>query len=265
MIPDLDAARAALTDPRRGFHVVPGLLAPDRLAALRAEATDTMARLPTHLGMITAPWMTDHVVREVRAGVQQYTRLYRFPHTLGAGVVDDFLGAALAARDQVEAPWLEDAGYAARRDQLQNYFLITRYDAEQDGLAPHTDDPGGLAYPLLQFLVLASQPGRDFEGGELVLHPAQGDPVGIVSDLGLSEGDGLLFDRSLCHAVRPVRGLAPPAAGRWTLLIGSRARREGPLRHAFKRTVFHPWLVPVTRPLQHLWRKTGLKGLQREH
>jgi uncharacterized protein len=84
--------------------------------------------------------------------------------------------------------------------QTQPTPLILKYGPEDENRL-HQDMYGELHFPL-QVVVLLSQPGRDFEGGELVLTEQRPRMQSRVEVIPMSRGDAVIFT----GAARPVLG-----------------------------------------------------------
>lgn len=139
--------------------------------------------------------------------------------------------------------WAETLGQAARYPATLETFLARCHEAGQRRPTPlllrygegdhnclHQDLYGELAFPL-QLAVLLNEPGRDFEGGELVLveqRPRQQSRPEVVR---LHQGEAVIFATS--H--RPVRGTRGPY--RVTMRHGVSRVRKGE-RHALG-IIFH--------------------------
>jgi hypothetical protein len=132
---------------------------------------------------------------------------------------------ALRLRDDLEAQWVHDRPYQATLAGLYDYVQVTAYGRRSPGIAKHCDFKGSTRYPLLQFLVLLSEPDKDYRGGALILYPREGRPVNIQESLGLRKGDALLFDKALYHEVEATEPAPGDGVGRWTAVIGGRYRR----------------------------------------
>lgn len=97
----------------------------------------------------------------------------------------------------------EHAGFLAQchaAGQVRPTPLLLRYRAG-DYNCLHQDLYGELAFPL-QVAILLSQPGEEFEGGELVLTEQRPRMQSRASVVPLQQGDAVLF----AVAQRPVRG-----------------------------------------------------------
>ena len=260
---DLEAARDQLRDPGGGYYPLRGYLDPEHCDRFREWWSRAVDQHPIYHARIANEAMHDYVQPASHDSVARILRLYQFPHNRREPDLDAFLDSSLALRDAIEEPWLANPDYLRTHAELVNYSLVTRYRPGTGEQPRHRDYEGVVAFPLLQFLVLLSEPETDYRGGEFTLFTRSGEEVRMLADLGLGKGDALVFDKSLDHAV--ARTLAPSGAGpgRWSLLVGARARRDGAVRDRLKRWLFHPRVTPVTLPLQALWRRTGLPGLHR--
>ena len=104
--------------------------------------------------------------------------------------------------DPAEFPPTLDAFLARCRaaGQLRPTPLLLRYRAG-DWNALHQDRYGAVAFPL-QVLIVLSERGRDYEGGEVVLVEQRPRAQSRATALAVEAGDGVIFT----NRERPVRG-----------------------------------------------------------
>jgi hypothetical protein len=227
---------ADLLDPARGFLLLAGFASPLEIAHYRRECERAFDACPRHprypgygRGRLNRDFAPDYVL--ARPGAPE-TRLYRFlenPHSPETRALD---ARALAFRDGVEARWLGDPGYRRLRAAQRDYVQVSRHLAGQ-GIGRHRDSVVPTPRPLLQCVVLLSEPGVDFADGEFVLQPRTGSAVRCQADLGMRAGDALIFDKWLEHAVEPAGRTRSGAAARWSVVIGGRfGRPAAPWRAA---------------------------------
>lgn len=175
-------------------------------------------------------------------------RIYQFLHNSHSESTREFISKTLAIRDAIESPWAEtDQSYQAEREILQNYSIVTKYVEEDDGLPKHRDArPDAFRFPLLQAVVLLTQPGSDYEGGDLLLFNEEGEKVAVQADLGMSKGDVVFFNKSQSHEVLPWRRVAGGNSTRWSVIIGARAPIRGRYSDRYKKgALFQDYLLPM--------------------
>jgi hypothetical protein len=261
---DLDAIRADILADNRGFYVLKGFYSPDEVDAYRRECENFLKSGPVIQTRINSPRMPDYIHHRSHDGAERTQRIYQFFHNHLADGVGRFLRRAVELRDLIEAAWLDNPAYCSERDRLQNYMIVTRYEAGTGMLPRHRDYYGPAPKPLIQFWVLLSEPQRDYQGGNLVLFARDGTKYHVESGLGVTKGDALIFDKSLEHEVEVTGEADKNALGRWTLLIGARAQCDKAYQVVLKRIAYHPRMFPATRALKALLSgapsKTGGAG-----
>ena len=184
---------------RQGWGRLPGLLTPAQcmqLAALYDEGADFRSRIT----------MQRHAFGQ---GEYQY---FAYPLPLLVQTLRDALYVQLqplaehwrSLLQPAAAPWpATHAGLIAQcraAGQLRPTPLLLRYGAG-DYNCLHQDVYGELVFPL-QVVVLLSQPGRDFYGGELVLTEQRPRIQSRVQVLQLQQGDAAI----IAVRERPVQG-----------------------------------------------------------
>lgn len=244
--PDVAALRRDLLDAARGYVVLRQFLQVEEVDRYREECAAFLRRAPRIHRRILGAGLPDYVhprtaptERRRGRGPETY-RIYQFLHNRHSPATQALFDRALGLRDAIEAPWLSDDAYRAEHDQLRDYVQVTQYVLDSRGLPRHSDTERGLPYPLLQPLLMLSQTGVDYEGGDLRIYPQKGDPISADRDLALAKGDLLFFDRSLEHEVTPSR--ASSGVGRWAAVIGARDRPRGSRLEAW---LWRPWALPV--------------------
>jgi len=175
--------------------------------------------------------VADYVFSRPRAHSSKIYQFPKNPHSPGTQAIFD---RALSIRDTIEAYWLDDPQYRQIRAAQRDYVQVNRY-LEGQGIGRHRDSTTVTSRPLVQCVVLMSQPGTDFSGGELVLYTASGKSVGAHTDLGMKKTDALFFDKSLFHEVEATSQIEGTSVGRWSAVIGARFGRPNGLRRITRR------------------------------
>lgn len=185
---------------RDGVAVLGGLLAPDECRALAALYDDAGE----------GTFRSRVVMARHGFGQGEYKYFdYPLPERLAQ------LRAALYARLVTTANrWMEAQGLALRYPPSHDEYLARCHAAGQARATPlllrygagdynclHQDLYGEHVFPL-QAVILLSQPGRDFEGGELVLTEQRPRMQSRPLVVPLGQGDAAIF--AVSH--RPVRG-----------------------------------------------------------
>ena len=234
---ELDAHRAALSDPERGYVVLRGFLDPAGVERYRSECAAFLARgrvihtrmnrddLPDYVHPRTAPRPDGGPRRDPSRGPDTW-RIYQFLHNAHSAQTQALFERVLSLRDAIEAPWRADPAWRAEVEAVHDYVQVTRYVDDCEGLPRHHDTAKDLPHPMLQPLMLLSRPGIDYQGGDLFVWTRSGRQLSMEHDAELAMGDLLFFDRSLDHQVQASRPV-PGAVGRWAVVLGARDRRCG--------------------------------------
>ena len=212
---------------RQGWAVLPKLLAADQCDAVAAIYGDT-------------PAFRSHVVMARHGFGKGEYRYFSYPlphlvHELRTGLYPWLAPIANA--------WHERMGMEVRFPPGHAEFLERCHAAEQRRPTPlllrygpgdynclHQDLYGEHVFPL-QVAVLLSEPGADFEGGELVLTEQRPRMQSRAMVIPLRKGDAVVFAVN----ARPVQG--PRGSYRVTMRHGVSALRSG-LRHTLG-IIFH--------------------------
>ena len=162
------------------------------------------------------------------------TRIYQFPANPHSPSTKAIFDKALSVRNIIEAHWLDDSEYQRILATQCDYVQVSRYLWGQ-AIDKHSDSPLVTPYPLVQCVVLMSQPGTDFTGGELILYSRSGRSIQTNADLAMKKGDALFFDKSLIHEVQTTEPAGSNEVGRWSAVIGGRVGRPNGLRRLTRR------------------------------
>jgi len=195
---DLDWAALETELDRNGAAVSPGLLSPAQCQALAALYDQDR-------GFRSRVIMARHGF-----GRGEY-RYFAYPLP---GLVQRLRERLYAGLSLIANRWHERMGLAARFPAEHAAFLERCREARQDKPTPlllrygpgdfnclHQDLYGENVFPL-QVAILLSEPGRDFEGGELVLTEQRPRMQSRAMVLPLAQGDAAVFAVNS----RPVRG-----------------------------------------------------------
>ena len=227
-----------ILDPGKGFLLLRGLMDHEQVNHYREECAEFLES-----GKRICQWpgygrdrvnrddMPDYVYPSVNAS---NWRIFQFLHNPHKPATQALYSKALALRNGIEAHWLHDHAYRKLRASMGEYVHVIRY-VEGQGISRHSDFRGVSPYPLLQCVVLLSEPGQDYLGGELFLYTANDRRVGVHTDLGMKKGDAIIFDKSMEHEVEPTRRATTSGVGRWSVIIGGRYHRPPLLRRWVRR------------------------------
>jgi 2OG-Fe(II) oxygenase superfamily len=222
-----------ILDPGKGFLLIRDFMDHDQVNRYRQECAEFLEsgqRLCKWPGYgrdrINRDDMQDYVYPSVDAS---NWRLFQFLHNPHKPATQALYEQALALRDGIEAHWLHDSAYRRLRASMGEYIHVIHY-TEGRGIGRHSDFRGTSPFPLLQCVVLLSEPGEDYLGGELFLYTANNRRIGVHTDLDMGMGDIIIFDKSMEHEVEPTRRGATTGVGRWSVIIGGRYHRPALLR-----------------------------------
>ncbi len=219
-------ARAAIEDQSQTAFVVRGALSAGELDDYIRGVQGQFAHAPvgkekpaTDSGEdFVLPWIYDHTKKQFSVH-----RLYRFCTNDSGSSYGAFHERVMNTRDEIEQPWDNTPAY--REHGYRNIHIITRYLDDADGYPRHNDVPYPHPCPMLQCWLQLTEPGQDFKGGELVLHPPSGPSVSVYQDLGVRGGDLIFFDKRTDHEVTECRTVGS-GRGRMIALIGAMAPLE---------------------------------------
>lgn len=232
---DLESIRAELISPDCGYYLIRGFYSREEVAGYLGYCEDFLKKGRVLHDRINTDTMFDYVHPRSHDHVNRTHRIYQFFHNHQSGLVADFLGKAIALRDEIESVWLADEVYRSEKEKLQNYTIVTSYNGNHGLLPRHRDYNGPARSPLIQFWVLLSEPQVDYLDGNLVLYTASGRCIRLEKDFDLKPGDAIIFDKHLEHEVEQTKDAGAAARGRWTVLIGARADRDKPILALYKR------------------------------
>ncbi len=245
---DIQKIRADVSNYDLGFFVLRNLLSVQNIEKYILECKRFIKTSSICFTRINTDWINDYVHPRSHDQIERTHRIYQYFHNHRSESTDSLLKDLLAFRNKVELPWHNNFDYKNEIGKLQDYIIVTHYTPNAGMLPRHQDYLGNLPHPLLQFQILLSKPGVDFSGGEFILYTKSGKRLKTTEELELKQGDALLFDKSLFHEVEPT--LDTKGDGRWSVLIGARAKRHSLLNACLRRVTFSPLFYPITRHLK---------------
>lgn len=244
---DVERARSELLDDDKGFYVIKNLYTEEEVDAYR-RACERFVREGTRIHeRIISDRIKDYVHPRSHDQEERTARIYQYFHNHRGDMIGRLFDRAITIRNLLEKGWLGNPVYRSEHEMLFDYVIVTQYYGNKGMLTKHQDYAGPAPLPLIQFWVALSEPGRDYQGGNLVLYSRNGRSRRVETDLDMHKGDALIFDKSLFHEVELTRVAGEGALGRWTVLIGARAPRDTFWRAAKKRWLYGPPLYPVLR------------------
>jgi hypothetical protein len=245
-----------LLNPEKGYIHLRGFFSREEVDHYREECVRFLTSGPQYEIRVNTSSMRDYVHPRSHDAISRTFRIYQYLHNRHSPETTQFFKKAFALRNELESSWLQDPAYRQERDRLQDYIIVTYY-VENTGMLPkHQDYEGDSPHPLLQSLVLLSEPHEDFEGGDFVLYTKSGKTVSLENDVKVEMGDLFLFDKSLFHHVETTKQGHGRNRGRWSVLIGARAVRDSWME-AFKKRLRYG---PLLRPVRNLYNRGKSKS-----
>ncbi len=254
--PDLDALREQLADPDRGYAVLRGFLSSEEVEHYRSECSRFFERGPVVHQRINRGDMFDYVhpryqdpdgkiwsTKDSRR-IANILRIYQFSHNRHSAPTARLFQRVLDLRNLLEEPWQSDEAYCQELEELSDYIQATKLLEDNHGVRRHRDSKRDLAHPVLQPLMLLSEPGLDFEGGDVLIHSRSGRVAHVIADEALRKGDLVFFDRRLEHEVEATTSSGRTGRGRWSVVIGARDRQVGTYLDRYRFSAF--WVSKVS-------------------
>lgn len=254
---DESALRDEILDPDKGFVVLRSVFTPEEVDAYREECNkflETGARRHTR---VTCRNLPDYVHPRSHDKTARTYRIYQFLHNQHSPATQSFLDKGFALRNRIEQTWMNDPRYKAERERLMEYIIVTKYVANTGMLKRHKDYEGDCPFPLLQSMVLLSRDPEDFTKGDFLLYTKSGRVLSLARDIALKKGDLLMFDKSLDHEVETTGPGTETDIGRWTVLIGARAKPDKGMSRLLKSTLYREPLYPYSEPVIGVLRRLG--------
>lgn len=247
---DVEEIREQLLAPNYGYFVLRDFYDPSEIRAYYEECDAMLESSPRYHTRINSDRMPDYIHPRSHDDTARTYRIYQFLHNRHSDSTSAFFDKFLRLRYQIENEWTNDPTYVREQQQLQNYVIVTKYLPGTGMLPRHRDYSGPAQYPLLQSLVLLTDPVEDFRGGEFTLFTKAGGAVRVLDDCDLAAGDLFVFDKSLDHEVATTTPGKGFNRGRWSVLIGARAVRDSRLAALSKKVLFSPTLYPIMHRLR---------------
>lgn len=228
-----------LCDSEKGYIVVRDCVSAEECERYRLECARFFEKGPVVHARINRPDMFNYVhhryiapdgkVWSTKDARRQANicRIYQFLHNRQSADTRILIQRILALRNRIEERFLHDAAYRTERERLMDYVQVTHFLNNDNGLSRHRDCQTTYRYPFLQPFTLLSEPGEDFDGGNLVVWTRTGRAVRFPKDIPIGRGDLVLFDRRLEHGVDPTLGAGRSGVGRWSVVVGARDYHVG--------------------------------------
>jgi hypothetical protein len=259
---EIDSLRSAVADNARGFYVLRSFYSREEVDEYITYCERFLHSGKVIYNRINTDSMIDYVHPRSHDHEERTFRIYQFFHNHRDDGVGRFLRKAITLRNTIEVAWMDDPIYQAERERLQDYCIVTHYLANVGMLPIHRDYSGPSPSPLIQFWVALSQPGIDYRRGNLILYTPSGNKFRVEDDLGINAGDAVIFDKSLLHEVEVTETGQRGTRGRWTVLIGARAKRDSPIEAARKRLLYDRRVFPTLSAARRILRRMSGEAVQ---
>jgi len=253
---EVEKARSDLLDQDKGFYVIKKLYSEEKVDVYRQICERFIQHSKRIHERIISDTIEDYVHPRSHDQQERTARIYQYFHNHRGDMVGRFFDRAITIRNEIESGWVGNPVYRSEKETLLDYAIVTQYYGNKGMLTKHQDYGGPAPLPLLQFWVALSEPGEDYQNGNLVLYSKNGRSRRVETDLDMHKGDALVFDKSLPHEVELTQVAGEGALGRWTVLIGARAPRDTVWSAARKRWLYGPPLYPLLS-----WGSSVLKRL----
>ena len=222
---DLNYLRSEII--KKGYFVIKKFATAEDCILLRQKIGKKIIDNPKYDSRINSDFMPDYSHKRSHDNIDRTTRYYSFYHNFSkwSQIEKKILQKGIDIRNQIEEGWINlNEDYKYHKKILQNYNIFTKYEESTGLLRPHKDFPKKLKYPLLQFNLILSEFGKDYNNGEFIFSDYKENKVKIHNDLECNIGDALLFDKYLTHSVETTEK-GKNNIGRWSVLIGARAEK----------------------------------------
>jgi len=213
-----------LLDPDKGYTLVRGFLTSGQADRYRQECEHFLRTSKRVYDQVNRYSKYDYLYSPNGAAVRGASgyRIYQSLQDKHSRETAALFRKVISFRNRIEENWLHDEVYRHVKEKYAyNYVQVNRY-AEGQGITRHRDFQGVSPYPLLQCVILLSQPQVDYLEGDLVLYTKSGRSIKVQSSSNMQKGDALFFDKSLFHEVEPSQASQLSAVGRWSAIIGAR-------------------------------------------
>ena len=215
----LDHSEAARLIEKHGFFIVRNFFLQDQLEQLK----DNM-----RLGFSSSPWLRgksftdqspDYCTTWIsrRFGELVAARFYQQSHnrpTTIAKIIDELQRFCVSVEDLVNKDVQREI--LSKRGKRTFFDIYTIYSSNSGFYPRHKDQDNGICE--LQAQVTLTQHGKDFDGGNLILHMENELEIKLGSQLQM--GDIIIFDKNIEHSVEEIKSIKG-GLGRWMVLINA--------------------------------------------
>ena len=209
-----------------GYYVLRSFISCEQTEKMRKISELMLQRVPWLPGKTYQPGVTpDYALNWLYSQDKTQlasVRLMMYQHNEQDPVLREVIDVVTGLKDELDKHWPETIAFY-RKQKMASMCIVSRYENEAGYYPQHKDAPGDLNNPLPQMQMLLSEPGVDFQNGDLVLHFENGETLSS-SELALCPGDLFIFDKRITHSVDQVLA-GETEIGRWMALFGVSVKR----------------------------------------
>jgi|TARA_Y100000389_G_scaffold168042_1_gene173516 hypothetical protein len=221
---------------KNGYFVLKNFFKKDEVILFRNIVEKSIEVSPKYNFRINNNNVKDYSHKRSHDEMDRTLRYYMFFHNAKywSPEISFIINKSIKIRNEIERKWDESLTYINLKKKLQDYMIVTKYLPNLGMLKYHRDFPDPTEFPLIQFNLILSSVGLDYNGGEFVLKDNNNKELYLHKDLGADIGDVLIFNKYLLHKVEPTtKGVTD--VGRWSILIGARAEYSNKYKDLIKR------------------------------
>lgn len=238
---DIETIRAKLI--KDGYFVFKNFFKKEDIIEFRNSIEKSILLSPNYNYRINNNEVKDYSHKRSHDEVNRTLRYYMYFHNrkYWSHEIFSIIDKSIKIRNEIEKKWEDSLDYFNLKKKLQDYIIVTKYLPNVGMLKYHRDFHKQTQYPLIQFNVLLSESGLDYNGGEFVLKDNNNYELYLHRDLGANIGDALIFNKYLMHKVEPtMEGVTD--VGRWSVLIGARAEYSNKYKDIIKKIKYSKFM-----------------------
>ncbi len=227
----------------KGYYVIRNFFKKDEILLFRKNIEKAILTSPNFNYRINNNKVKDYSHNRSHDTINRTLRYYMFFHNEKSWnhKVSFIINKSINIRNEIEKKWDDSIDYINLKKKLQDYIIVTKYLSNVGMLKYHRDFSEPTKYPLIQFNILLSSFGLDYNGGEFVLKDNNDNEIYLHRDLGANIGDALIFNKYLLHKVEPtIEG--DTDIGRWSVLIGARAEYSNKYKDLVKKIKYNKFM-----------------------
>ena len=178
-----------------GYFVLKNFFKKEEVISFRNSIEKSISLSPNHNYRINNNKVKDYSHKRSHDTINRTLRYYMFFHNkkYWSHEVSSLINKSIEIRNEIEKKWDDSLDHINLKKKLQDYIIVTKYLPNVGMLKYHRDFSEPTQYPLIQFNVLLSSLGLDYNGGEFVLKDNNNNELYLHRDLGANIGDALIF------------------------------------------------------------------------